>query len=494
MDTTMIRPKKSDFLAQAKPGQRFALVLEMPADRVTPVDALYATGASYLLESAERGMQIGRYSFLGIEPAARIEIRGTKCSIHSAGERREHELADPLRLVGEYLRERPYIAPGDLSPLPGGAVGYIGFDMVSRWEQLRDLPQRPGLGLPDALFLCTRYNLVFDNLMHTLRVICNVETGDDHAEEYDQAVAGIMDIARQIEEAARGGEAGGGFSIGEIRSTFPKARFCQSVSQIKEMIASGDAIQVVLSHRMHANFAGDAFAVYRALRSINPSPYMFYIDFEDFQLVGASPEVMVRVQDDQVILRPIAGTRKRGQTPAEDQAMMAELLADPKERAEHMMLVDLARNDLGRIAKAGSVKVDRMMEVERYSHVMHIVSEVSALLDPAYDDFDVVRAVFPAGTVSGAPKLRAMEILAQHEPVTRGPYAGMTGYFGYLGGQDSCITIRSLVVQQGKIYLQAGAGIVHDSVPEKEYEETLAKAQAIFSALSRGATSSTARH
>ncbi|HPH03129.1 MAG TPA: anthranilate synthase component I family protein [Spirochaetota bacterium] len=490
----MIRPKKSDFLAQARPGQRFAVVHEMPADRVTPVDAFYATGASYLLESAERGMQIGRYSFLGISPDTKIEIRGTRCCVHAGAERREHEAADPLRIVGEYLRERPYIAPGDLSPLPGGAVGYIGFDMVSRWERLRDIPVRPGLGLPDAMFLCTQYNLVFDNLMHTLKIICNVETGEDLSADFDRAVDGIRDIAEQIEAAARGGLAGGGFSIGEIRSTFPRERFKNAVAHIQEMIASGEAIQVVLSQRMHAEFSGDSFAVYRALRSINPSPYMFYMDFGDFQLVGASPEVMVRIQDDRVILRPIAGTRKRGADAAEDESLKAELLADPKERAEHMMLVDLARNDLGRIAKAGTVKVDRMMEVERYSHVMHIVSEVSAIPDPASDLFDIVRAVFPAGTVSGAPKVRAMEILAQHEPVMRGPYAGMIGYFGYPGGLDSCITIRSLIVQDGKIYLQAGAGIVHDSVPEKEYEETLAKARAMFTALTKGAETGTDRH
>jgi len=494
METPIIRPKKSDFMAQARPGQRFALVHEMQADRVTPVDAFYATGASYLLESAERGMQIGRYSFLGIEPATRIEILGTKCCITSGAERREHDVPDPLRLVGEYLRERPYIAPGDSSPLPGGAVGYIGFDMAARWERLRNIPQRPGLGLPDALFLCTRYNLVFDNLMHTLRIICNVETGKDLSSDYDRAVEGIRDIAARIEEAARGGASGGGFSIGEIRSTFPRERFRKAVSDIQEMIAAGEAIQVVLSQRMHAEFKGDAFAVYGALRSINPSPYMFCMDFGGFQLVGASPEVMVRVQDGRVILRPIAGTRKRGLDTAEDEALTTELLADPKERAEHMMLVDLARNDLGRIAKAGTVKVDRMMEVERYSHVMHIVSEVSAVPDSGCDHFDIVRAVFPAGTVSGAPKVRAMEIIGQYEPVTRGPYAGMVGYFGYPGGLDSCITIRSLVVHGGKIYLQAGAGIVHDSIPEREYEETLAKARAMFTALARGAASGADRH
>ena len=209
METLMIRPKKSDFLAQARPGQRFAVVHEMPADRVTPVDAFYATGASYLLESAERGMQIGRYSFLGISPDTKIEIRGTRCRVHAGAERREHEAADPLRIVGEYLRERPYIAPGDLSPLPGGAVGYIGFDMVSRWERLRDIPVRPGLGLPDAMFICTRYNLVFDNLMHTLKIICNVETGEDLSADFDRAVDGIRDIAEQIEAAARGGCCGG---------------------------------------------------------------------------------------------------------------------------------------------------------------------------------------------------------------------------------------------------------------------------------------------
>lgn len=483
----MIRPNKKDFLNKVRPGQRVALVREMAADRVTPVDAFYATGACYLLESAERGMQIGRYSFLGVAPSTRIEIRGERCLITGDGPSRELVCPDPLRLVGEYLRARPYLAEGDLSPLPGGAVGFIGYDMVRRWERLRDVPERPSLGLPDALFLCTRYNLVFDNLMHTLRIICNVETGDCPENDYEIAVAGMETLAAKIEKAASGGVApSAGFSIGDLKSTFPKAKFMQAVSDIRELIASGEAIQVVLSQRMHADFEGDPFEVYRALRSINPSPYMFYLDFEDFKLLGASPEVMVRVQDGQAVLRPIAGTRKRGANAAADEELKAELLADEKERAEHMMLVDLARNDLGRIAVAGSVKVERMMDVELYSHVMHIVSEVSARVDARFDDFDIVRAVFPAGTVSGSPKVRAMEIIAQMEPVERGPYAGMVGYFGYQGGLDTCIAIRSLVVKDGKIYLQAGAGIVHDSVPEKEYDETLAKARAILTALARG--------
>jgi anthranilate synthase component 1 len=324
--------------------------------------------------------------------------------------------------------------------------------------------------------------------MHSLRIICNVRAGEDAGADYSGAVQGIESIARRLEQAETERGLGRdipetGFAAGLPRPNMTREAFEDSVRRAKELIASGEAIQVVLSQRFCTDFTGDPFAAFRALRSINPSPYMFYLDFGDFTLFGASPEVMVKVQDGRATLRPIAGTRPRGKTPEEDAAFRTELLADEKERAEHLMLIDLARNDLGRIAQAGTVSIDRMMEVELYSHVMHIVSEVSARLGPGVDVFDVIRATFPAGTVSGAPKIRAMEIVDSLEPSKRGAYAGLVGYFSYRGGFDSCIAIRSAVAKEGKIYNQSGAGIVFDSVPEREYEETLVKLRATMRAV-----------
>ncbi len=488
----MVRPSRVDYLKTARPGRVIAVVKEISADRLTPIDAFYALKASYLLESAERGAAIGRYSFLGVEPIARLTIEGELCTVTENGTVRSFSSTDPLRAVGDLVRARHYEGEGDLSPFPGGAVGYLGYDAVRRWESLPPPPAGEGPELPDAVFMITRYTLAFDNLMHSLRIICNIRAGEDPDADYVEAVKGIESIAWALEqaEAERGRERDlpvSGFTAGEPVPNMTREAFEDSVRQAKELIASGEAIQVVLSQRFCSEFSGDPFAVFRSLRSINPSPYMFYLDFGDFVLFGASPEVMVKVQDGRAMLRPIAGTRPRGKSPEEDAAFRAELLADEKERAEHLMLIDLARNDLGRIAAAGTVSIDRMMEVEMYSHVMHIVSEISARLGPGVDVFDVIRATFPAGTVSGAPKIRAMEIINALEPSRRGSYAGLVGYFSYRGGFDSCIAIRSAVAKDGKIYNQSGAGIVYDSVPEKEYEETLNKARAIFAALERAA-------
>lgn len=480
----MVRPKQERFLEIAKPWHVVAIAKELPSDLITPVDAYYATGASYLLESSERGMAVGRYSFLGIEPQVRLSISGETCTVVEEGKEKRYTAADPLRLAGEILRRYPYVGEGDLSPFPGGAVGYVGYEMVRRWERFSGESGKPGLGLPDSIFMVTRFNLVFDNLMHTFKIICNQLVGEDPAASYAEALAGIARIERLLEESAGTRlEKAAPPKCGPLTSAFPKQRFVAGVERIREMLAAGEAVQVVLSQRMHAAYEGDPFLVYRTLRSINPSPYMFFLNFGDFSIFGASPEVMVRVENGKAMLRPIAGTRPRGRNAAEDEVLKQELLADEKERAEHLMLVDLGRNDLGRIAKPGTVSVDRMMDIEMYSHVMHIVSEVSATLEEGMDTFDVIKAVFPAGTVSGAPKVRAMEIIAELEPVERGPYAGLIGYLSYTGTFDSCITIRSMVATGGRLYLQAGAGIVHDSVPEKEYQETINKAKALFAAL-----------
>lgn len=487
----MIRPSRVDFVKAARPGRVVAVALEMPADRLTTVDAFYALKASYLLESAERGSSVGRYSFLGVEPVARLVAGDGYCEVEEAGVRRRFASTDPLRAVGDLVRARHYVAEGDLSPFPGGAVGYVSYDAVRHWERLPNPPEKPGPGVPEACFMITRYTLVFDNLSHSLRIICNVRVGEDPETEYVEAVKGIEAIAWKLgqSESLPGRDrdmTSPGFEAGEPVSEITAEEFEEAVRRTKELLAAGEAIQVVLSRRFTASFAGDPFAVFRVLRQINPSPYMFYLDFGDFTLFGASPEVMVKVAAGRAMLRPIAGTRPRGGNPEADEGLRAELLSDEKERAEHLMLVDLARNDLGRIAVPGSVSVDRMMEVEMYSHVMHIVSEVSARLRSDMDVFDVIRATFPAGTVSGAPKIRAMEIIDSLEPSRREAYAGLVGYFSYRGGFDSCITIRSALVKDGKIHIQAGAGIVHDSIPKKEREETENKAKAMFAALKRG--------
>ncbi len=485
----MIRPKRNGFLQDAKLGTIVPVVKELDSDLITPADAFYASDAAYLLESAEKGTQVGRYSFLGIESEATIHINENRVEVNDWDGKRNLVHNDPLRIVGEVLKSYRYIESGDLSPFPGGAVGYVGYDMIRMWEKLPISGQKPGLDVPDGLFMITKYNLVFDHLMHSLKIIYNVRVSEDLESDYDQAEKGLLAIEERLTKRlnvdlkkSKGKE----IANPVFKSSFSHESYCAAVSEIKEMIASGEAIQVVLSQRLRTSFEGDPFTIYRALRSINPSPYMFYLNFGDFSIFGTSPEVMVRNDQGKALLRPIAGTRPRGRDIAEDERLKIELLNDEKEKAEHLMLVDLARNDLGRIAKPGSVSLDRFMDIESYSHVMHIVSEVTAELKSDADTFDLIKATFPAGTVSGAPKVRAMQIIDQFESVKRGPYAGMIGYMSYRGDFDSCITIRSMVAKDGELYLQAGAGIVYDSDPEKEYQETLNKARALFAGIKKG--------
>jgi anthranilate synthase component 1 len=478
----VIRPSRLDFIKAAKRGHVLPVLKDVAADRFTPIDAFYALGASYLLESAGGG-SFGRYSFLGVETVASLRIRGEEVEWKDEEGTRSFRARDPVRAVGDLMRSRPWDGEGELSPFPGGAVGYLGYDAARLWEKLPDVSGKPGPDAPDGLFMIARYTLVFDNLMHSLRIVCNQRIGEDPEADYVEAIRGIEGMEATLERADSGTDASRRPPIvGPLVSNMSQTEFESGVRRAKGLIEEGEAIQVVLSRRFDAEFDGSPFDVYRALRSINPSPYMFYLDFGDFVLLGASPEVMVRIEGDKATLRPIAGTRPRGKDAAEDGKLGAELLADEKERAEHTMLIDLARNDLGRVARAGTVSVDRMMEVEHYSHVMHIVSEVSCRLREGVDIYDVIRATFPAGTVSGAPKIRAMQIIDEIETERRGPYAGLVGYFSYNGGFDSCITIRSALVKDGKIRVQAGAGIVYDSVPEREFEETAAKAAAMLAA------------
>jgi anthranilate synthase component 1 len=485
----VIRPSRVDFTKTAKRGHVLPVVKDIAADRLTPIDAFYALGAAYLLESAGGGA-FGRYSFLGVEKVASLTIRGEEVEWSDEEGLRSFRARDPLRAMGDLMRSRPWDGEGDLSPFPGGAVGYLGYDASRLWERLPDVSGKAGPDVPDGIFMITRYTLVFDNLMHSLRIVCNqrigASGGDDPEADYVDAIRGIERIEAELARADSDRDEQRRPPIaGPIRTNMSQAEFEAGVMKAKGLIEEGEAIQVQLSRRFEADFDGSPFDVYRALRTINPSPYMFYLDFGDFVLLGASPEVMVRVEDDKATMRPIAGTRPRGKDGASDAALAAELLADEKERAEHIMLIDLARNDLGRVARTGSVSVDRMMEVEYYSHVLHIVSEVSCRLAQGVDIYDVIRATFPAGTVSGAPKIRAMEIIDEIEAERRGPYAGLVGYFSYRGGFDSCITIRSALVKDGKIHIQAAAGIVYDSVPEREYEETAAKTAAMLAALGK---------
>ena len=483
----MIKPDLSGFLKRAKKDHVIAVVKELPSDLITPVDAFYATDASYLLESVEKGVVIGRYSFLGVDPVVRIEIRGEECAVNDNGNKQTFTLKDPLRQVGEILKARPFIGEADLSPFPGGAVGYIGYDYIHKWEKIPADKSKPSLGLPECVFILTRYNLVFDNLTHTVKIVCNIRTGENLEDDYNNATKGLNEIVNKLQQTASTNASISQLpGLGDLTSSYSKENFMKAVNRIKDLITQGEAIQVVLSQQISAGYDEDPFLIFRALRTINPSPYMFYLNLGDFVILGASPEVMVKVENGKALLRPIAGTRPRGKTSEEDNSLRKDLMSDEKELAEHLMLIDLARNDLGRIAKPGTVSVSRKMEVEMYSHVMHIVSEVVAELSEGMDIFDVIKATFPAGTVSGAPKVRAMEIIEELEPVERGPYAGLIGYLSYTGAFDSCITIRSLVVKDKKVYLQAGAGIVYDSVPEREYDETINKAKALLTALSSG--------
>jgi anthranilate synthase component 1 len=448
---------------------------EIVADLETPVSAflkLNRGGYSFLLESVEGGERIGRYSFIGTEPYQTLRAN-------------TNDSADPLGQVAAELRKyRPAMVNG-LPKFTGGAVGYVAYEAMTRFEELPS-PETDNLDIPLAFFMLTDTLLVFDHVTHRIKVVSHVHVGRDTELSYRQASLKIDDLIARLREPLAAAvidprktpEPPSGMT-----SNFSRATFETAVGQIKEYITAGEAIQVVLSQRLTRPTEAKPFAIYRALRTINPSPYMFFLDFVDFQLIGASPEILVRVDGNTVVTRPLAGTRPRGKTPQEDQRLEYELRNDEKERAEHIMLVDLGRNDVGRVSEPGTVEVSELMDIERYSHVMHLVTHVQGKLRSDATAFDAFRACFPAGTVSGAPKIRAMQIIAEFEPEKRGAYAGAAGYFSFSGNMDMAIAIRTIVLKQGKAYVQAGGGIVYDSVPEREYEESLNKAQATLKAI-----------
>ncbi len=458
------------------------------ADLDTPL-TIYAKIAgdnrhAFLFESMEGGEKWGRYSFIGLDPLVTFASYGDtvetcNSALKAAPERISQ--VNPLEELRTLLASfNASTAPG-LPRFYGGAVGFLGYDMVRFIEDIPD--SNPSIDIPDSSFMVPRLVLIHDSVQQELTIVCNVvvEEGSDPAQLYADAVQRIDEVVQKLNKplpAERGSRPPAGMKH-EFTSNLEESIFEDMVERAKEYILAGDIIQVVLSQRFHTRSQLDPFLLYRSLRHINPSPYLFFLRMDDIVLIGSSPEILVRLENQDIELRPIAGTRKRGATKGEDKALEEELLADPKERAEHLMLVDLGRNDVGRVATGGSVVVDDLLIIERYSHVMHIVSGVHGKLADGKDQFDVLNACFPAGTVSGAPKIRAMEIIDELEQEKRGPYAGAVGYFGFSGNMDFCITIRTFVMKGEDLWVQAGAGIVADSVPEKEYEETINKAKGL---------------
>ncbi len=470
-------------------------------DTETPVSAflkLRQPAGCFLLESAEQGLRLGRYSFLGIKAWESIRLSGDTVTVRRAGVDTNHQLAghggDPFAFMAGHVARYRVPPLSGLPPFIGGAVGYFGYDCIRHVEHLPDAPP-DDLGLPDMAFLMTDVIVVFDHLQHTITLLTNIfcDEEPDLDAAYAAAVDRLMTVKAQLRAplasvATLSRDRDSATEAPPIRSTFERSRFLEGVERIREYIRAGDAFQVVLSQRFELPAPVSGFSIYRGLRAVNPSPYMYYISFRDFEVVGSSPEPLVTVSGRFAETRPIAGTRPRGATAAEDARLAEEMLKDEKERAEHVMLVDLGRNDLGRVCRPGTVLVDTFMEVERYSHVMHMVSSVSGELDSGVGAMDALRAVFPAGTVSGAPKVRAMEIIDELEPLRRGPYAGAIGYLSYSGDLDSCIYIRTILVKEGRAYVQAGAGIVADSDPESEFRETQNKAGAMLRAIELAAT------
>ena len=485
---TNIHPKRDEFATLAVSSNLIPVYREILADMATPISVfrnLATCPYCFFLESVEGGERWSRYSFMGMDPMFVFRSKGTQTMIQTADGKEEHTVEDPLRLLETRLAA---FKPARLEGLPrffGGAVGYIGYETVSFFEPVPDTLPDP-LGVPDTWFMIPRLVLIFDNLKHTIKIVANVqvvpETGcSEHYDKALESINAVVDLlGRPVPMLHTPAETLGPV---EIKNRISPDQFESMVVQAKEYIRQGEIIQVVLSQGFEAETSADPFDVYRALRRINPSPYLFFLQFDGTAILGSSPEVMVRLEDKRITLRPIAGTRPRGKNEQEDGRLETELLADPKERAEHVMLVDLARNDVGRVARYKTVKLTDLMVVERYSHVMHIVSNVEGTLRDGFSAFDVLRASFPAGTVSGAPKVRAMEIIHELEPYRRGPYSGAIGYFGFDGNMDLAITIRTIVIKDSRAFVQAGAGIVADSVPQKEYQETVHKATALFEAL-----------
>jgi len=463
------------------------------ADSETPLSAyakLSNQKPAFLFESVVGGEQVSRYSFVGFSPRKIISCGSKDSTISELGKEDQHlpTPSDPLCLIEDEISKLKYWSPtkerkdGRFS---GGAVGYLSFEYANRVEPTVPLPEKDEVGIPLLYFMVTDLMLIFDHAHQTLTICANAWISENSGDAYESACKRILSTRDLLRTPSSLFPAtlSDTPQIPTPEGNFSQAEFEHLVEQTKEYVKAGDIIQTVLSQRFEIPFSGKAINLYRSIRAINPSPYMFLLEGKDFSIVGASPEVHVRLQSGDVLIRPIAGTRPRGKNPIEDQQLEKELLADEKEKAEHLMLVDLARNDIGKVCEIGSVCAAEFMSIERYSHVMHIVSQVVGKLSPDKNAFDLMRATFPAGTVSGAPKVRAMQIIAEQEKLQRNAYAGALGYFGFEGNHDSCIAIRTAMLTNEKIFLQAGAGIVADSVPKLEYEETINKAMGMLKAI-----------
>lgn len=484
-------PDKKEFIKKAKRANLIPIYKEIFADFLTPLLAYRKIKGknSFLFESVEGEERIARYSFLGSNPSVVIFLKAHRIIIKRKSKNEILYCDNPFDYMKRFMSNFKAAKVKGLPRFYGGLVGYIGYDCIRYFENIPDAC-RDDLKLFDAILMLTDTILIFDHITHKLKIVSNAyirpKSKKNLIRQYNRAVKQIEAIVDKLNKPAKEFVPQVKYRRNalKIESNLRKSEFKKIVRRAKEYIKKGDIIQVVISQRFETRFSQDPLNAYSALRSINPSPYMFYLSFGRLKLIGSSPEIMVRSEEGVVRIRPIAGTRKRGKDEKEDSHLVKDLLSDPKERAEHIMLVDLGRNDLGRVCKTGTVKVDEFMIIEKYSHVMHIVSDCIGLLKKGKDSFDVLRASFPAGTVAGAPKIRAMEIIDELENIRRGIYAGCVGYFSFSGNMDTCITIRTIVMKDRIAYVQAGAGIVADSVPENEYKETQNKAKAMLKALS----------
>lgn len=478
------------FKELAMQGNLVPVYRQLFADTLTPVSAFQKisdTRDAFLLESATGGEKISRYSFLGTDPFLEFTASGNRIEIKRRGKEKEFvHTNDPLGALRAEVQSFTPVQLDGLPPFFCSGVGYIGYDAIRYYESLPHVPH-DDLSLPDIQIMFYDTMIIFDHVTKIIMVVCTTKIGADRLEDiYDAAVMKIDRIIEKLrtpvlslsEDITTEKETNIAFS-----SNFEKSAFLKAVDQCKEYIRAGDVFQVVISQRFMTPTDADPFSIYRVLRVINPSPYMFYLKMNDVKLIGSSPEVMVKVEGNKILVRPIAGTRRRGKDDVEDRHLAQDLLADPKERAEHIMLLDLGRNDVGRVSRYGSVHIDEKMVIEKYSHVMHITSSVCGELEEGKHAFDSLKACLPAGTLSGAPKIRAMQIIDEIEPTKRGPYGGAVGYFDFFGNMNTCITIRTIVLKGNEAFVQAGAGIVADSVPEREYEETVNKAKGLFRAI-----------
>jgi anthranilate synthase component I len=494
MSDLAVTPSRDDFRTLAERGNLIPLTIDLVADTETPVSAfakLHSFGPCFLFESAEKNDELGRFSFIGTAPLLIFQSFGSTISMTEGGPPQSFTTkSDPLSELQKVMARFRFVAPPNIPHFIGGAVGFIGYDVIRLFESTVPIHSRDDLNLPEMMFMIARTMIIFDHRLRKLRLVSNAYKTDSISavDAYDRAEKDLRRALERLNQPTVSSPlpAQPVERLPDAQSNTTRPEFEAMVARAKELIAAGDIFQVVLSQRFETEYSGDPLDLYRCLRFGNPSPYMFYLKFgDDFTVIGSSPELHVRVRKRVAEIRPIAGTRPRGKDSAEDERLSQDLIRDPKERAEHVMLIDLGRNDLGRVAEFGTVKVTEQMGIERYSHVMHIVSHIAARLHEEKTTFDAVRATFPAGTVSGAPKIRAMQIIADLEKSRRGFYAGIVGYFGFDDTLDSCIALRSIVLKHGKAYLQAGAGIVADSDPAGEYDETMNKAKAMLEAIAR---------